>query len=45
MDKKVKDSWRLIVTTLNNYGLYKLLENDIAIVTNSLDKVEDKEIK
>lgn len=43
MNKKEMDSWRLIVTTLVNYGLYDLLENEVATIATVLNRA-DKEI-
>jgi len=45
MTKKEINSWRLIIETLVNYGLYDLLENEIAIVATCLAREEEKWIK
>ena len=42
MTKKEINSWRLIIETLVNYGLYDLLENEITIVASCLAREEEK---
>lgn len=38
LSKKELDSWRLIITTLVNYGLYDLLEDEIATIAVALNR-------
>lgn len=38
MTEKELNSWRLIVTTLANYGLYDLLEDEIATIAVALER-------
>ena len=42
MTKKELNSWRLIIETLVNYGLYDLLENEIAVVASCLARKKKK---
>ncbi len=42
MSEEEINSWRLIVTTLVNYGLYDILEKEIATIATVLNRA-DKE--
>lgn len=38
MTEKELNSWRLIVTTLANYGLYDLLQDEVATIAVALER-------
>lgn len=42
LSEKELNSWRLIVTTLANYGLYDLLEDEIATIAVALERKEEE---
>ena len=42
MTEKELNSWRLIVTTLANYGLYDLLQDEVATIAVALERKEEE---